>query len=83
MMHTNQDAQSMEGVSNKASQNVTSLNTTEIFRYETVKSGAFETWHVGKNKSGGYTSAYAQQTYFKKIRNIREKCPKGQCMQDI
>ena len=70
MMQTNEDTRVMEDSMTKTSLSVTDLKPVARGSYETVKSGAWKTWHdiphsstkgVG-NKIGGYTSAYAPQS---------------------
>ena len=64
----------MEVYRTKATYSGTALNPEARGCYDTGKIGACKTWHVrrhastkgGGNKSGGYTSAYAQQKYCKK-----------------
>ena len=60
----------MEDFRNKASYSGTAVNSDTLVRYDTGHYGAQKTWHVrthaiakgGRNKGGGYTSAYAPGT---------------------
>ena len=66
-LQTNQDAQIMEGVSNKVEQIGTSVNSETRGRYEIGKIGAGKTWYGsphaiakgGLNKGRSYTISYA------------------------